>query len=101
MIFILEFSALEKITGIKFKFSNIFLRPVIAGGICGIAAQTAYSLLIRYCGKGLAVALAVGISAFLYIIIAVCIKAVERSDLEMAPGGKKVVKVLEKMKLMR
>ncbi len=101
LIFILEFSALARITGMKFNFSNIFLRPVIAGGICGIAAQTAYSLLIRCCGKSLSVALAVGISAFLYIIVAVCIKAVERSDLEMVPGGKKVVKVLEKMKLMR
>ena len=85
----------------KFNFSNIFLRPVVAGGICGITAQTAYSLLLRCCGKGLSVAFAVGISAVFYIIVAVCIKAVEKSDLEMIPGGKKVVKVLEKMKLMR
>ena len=101
LIFFMEFSALKKITGMKFKISNIFLRPVFAGCICGIAAKTAYSLLLRFCGQKASVALAVGISAVLYLIAAVCIKAVEKSDLEMVPGGKKIAKVLEKMKLMR
>ncbi|MCI8501155.1 MAG: polysaccharide biosynthesis protein [Oscillospiraceae bacterium] len=101
LIFCLEFSALARITGMKFKFSNIFLRPIFAGILCGIAAKTSYGFLIRCCGKGLSVALAIGISAVLYLIAALCVKAVERNDLEMVPGGKKVTKVLEKMKLMR
>lgn len=101
LIFSMEFLALARITKTKFDFSNIFLRPVFAGGICGIAAKTSYSLLIRWCPESLSVALAVGVSVFVYIIVAICVKAVGKNDLILVPGGKKVVKALEKMKLMR
>ncbi len=101
LIFFMEFSALSRITGMKFRVSNIFLKPIFAGCLCGIAAKTAYELLLHFCAKGLAVALAVGIAAVLYMVAAVCIKAVDKNDFAMIPKGEKVAKGLEKMKLMR
>ena len=101
VILILELTALVKITGMKFHYSSIFVRPLIASILCGIAAATAFSLCSRVCSIQLSLFTAILAAAIFYLITAVCLKAVEKSDFEMIPGGKKVAKVLEKMGLMR
>ena len=87
-------------TGIIPDFVSIFVKPLIAAVICGITAyfsEQFYDLLFR---QKIATVLAVLTAIVVYFAALLLIKGIRREDILQMPKGNKIVKILEKRRLI-
>ncbi len=82
-------------------FVSIFIKPLIAGIICGFAAYFAEIFFDLFFKQTIATILAVITAIIVYIIALFVLKAIKREDVLQMPKGNKIVKILEKRKLIR
>lgn len=92
---------LSKETKIKFDLMSVLIKPLLAGTICAVAAYVSQSLMAHVIRAKLATALAIIIAAVVYLISLILLRALTAADIKMMPKGEKIVKRLEKMKLIR
>lgn len=81
-------------------FVSIFVKPLLAGIICGITAyfsEIFFDILFK---QRIATILAVITAITVYIIALVLIRAIKREDILQMPKGNKIVKILEKHRLI-
>jgi len=78
------------------NFMSVFIKPLLASGICAITAYVAYILAAKIMPDKLATCVAIAIAAVFYAISLLCIKAISRDDILMLPKGQKIAKILEK-----
>ena len=81
-------------------FVSIFVKPLFAGIICGITAyfsEIFFDILFK---QRIATILAVITAITVYIIALVLIRAIKREDILQMPKGNKIVKILEKHRLI-
>ncbi len=81
-------------------FVSIFVKPLFAGIICGITAyfsEIFFDILFK---QRIATILAVITAIIVYIIALVLIRAIKREDILQMPKGNKIVKILEKHRLI-
>ena len=77
-------------------------KPLACGIGCGASAFGVNLLLNKFgFGGSLSTLGAVGVAAVVYVLLLFLIKAITRDDIISLPKGKKIIKVLEKLKLMR
>ena len=93
--------ALNKVVGRPVKVARSLARPLLCGILCAIAANTSYELLSRVMGFRVATLLAIAISAGVYAIFVLFMKIITKNEAMLLPKGKKVVKILEKLALLR
>lgn len=102
IVVILGLRCLLKSINIDINTKSVFIKPITASAICIASAYLSYELLskikplvnIRY---GLVVLLiSIIISVIIYVISLILLNALERDDINMLPGGKKIIKRLEK-----
>lgn len=94
--------ALMKETKVKPDFVSVFLKPLIAGAMCGGVAYLVYSLMYNKMNVGNTISTFISIAAgaVVYFAILLLIKGFAKDDIEMLPKGEKIAKVLEKLKLL-
>lgn len=84
---------------------NILLsigKPLICGAVCGGTAWLVSFLLAKTAiATSFSSLVAIAAAALVYVIMLFLIKAITREDIISMPKGKKIIKVLEKLKLMR
>ena len=88
-------------TKITPNFVSILIKPLIAAIICGIAAYFSEILFDFVCVQRVATLLAILTAIIVYFIVLLLIRAIKREDLLQMPKGNKIVKVLEKRRLIR
>lgn len=88
-------------TGIVPDFVSIFVKPLIAGIICGAAAYFSEILFDFVFRQRIATILAVAAAVIVYVIALLMLKAIKREDILQMPKGNKIVKLLEKRRLIR
>lgn len=88
-------------TGIVPDFVSIFVKPLLAGIICGAAAYFSEILFDFAFRQRLATIFAVLTAVVVYIIALFVLRAIKREDILQMPKGNKIVKLLEKRKLIR
>ena len=102
IVVILGLRCLLKSINIDINIKSVFIKPIIASAICIASAHLSFQLLskikplvsIRY---GLvALLISIIIAVIIYIISLILLNALERDDINMLPGGKKIIKRLEK-----
>ncbi len=76
-------------------------KPALAGGTCAVAARLVYGWLAAVLSGTISVLCAILVAVFVYVILLLRLRALEKEDLLMLPGGEKVVKLLEKRGLLR
>ncbi len=93
---------LLKETRVKLNFASVFLKPMIAGLICGAAAWGSEYLMFNVLGieSRLITIVAVGVGAVFYAISILFLKGIVKDDVEMLPKGEKIAKVLAKFGLL-
>ncbi len=93
---------LLKETKVKINLVSVFLKPMIAGLICGVAAKGAMYLLYDVMGieSRLITIVAVGVGAVFYAISILLLKGIVKDDVEMLPKGEKIAKILAKFGLL-
>ena len=83
-------------TGITLNFVSVLVKPLIAGGLCALSAYLSQSLLGMLISGKIATILAIGVACVVYVVALLCLKAIQRSDVQMLPKGQKIAKLLEK-----
>lgn len=82
-------------------FVSIFVKPLLAGVVCGVAAYFSELLFDIFFKQTIATILAVVAAIVAYIIALFLFRAIKREDVLQMPKGNKIVKLLEKRKLIR
>jgi len=101
-IFISEIILLCKYTKVVPNIMATFIKPLIAGALCGFAAWSGYGLMTRFIGEVLSgriiTVVSIVFAALIYFISIVLLKVLTKNDVLMLPKGEKIAKVLEKLK---
>ena len=82
-------------------FVSIFVKPLLAGIVCGAAAYFSEIFFDLFFKQRIATILAVLAAIIAYIIALFLFRAIKREDVLQMPKGNKIVKILEKRKLIR
>ena len=87
---------------VKINVVSVFIKPLVAGALCG---GTAYAANLVLSGKmaldgKISTVICVGAGGAVYLISLLLIRGFAKEDVEMLPKGEKIAKVLEKLKLL-
>lgn len=97
----LNLSAIIKHQRSGMNISKIVMKPVIATGAMAATAYFSYRLLFELSGRNSIATLgSIMLAALVYGVILVLIKGIATEELEMAPGGKRLSKILKKKGLL-
>ncbi|MBE6631443.1 MAG: polysaccharide biosynthesis protein [Ruminococcaceae bacterium] len=92
---------MHKHIGIMPNFVKIFVKPLIAGAVCGAAAIGAFKLFDAVVGGKISTILAVAVAAFVYLIAIFLIRAIDEDDIKMLPKGKKIYSILCRLHIFK
>lgn len=93
---------LSKSTDIKIDIKGTMIKPLLAGLITGIAALGIYTGLFYLLERAKwSVLIAIVFAVVVYVILIGLFHMIERDDVLSLPGGKKLVPVLEKLRILR
>ncbi len=98
VICLINFGFLTAKTGVQIRFTGLFLRPLIAGLLCGAAAGALYPLLSGRLPATLATLTAIAGAGIVYLLAVLALGALGKEDLAALPGGQKLIHLLERRK---
>lgn len=79
---------------------KIFLKPLIAGVLCGVTAFGCSYLLDGRINSKIATIISVGVAAAVYAVVLVVIKGINREDILMLPKGNKICAIMDRFNLL-
>lgn len=100
LIVVVSIPVLCHSAGIPLRFGKVFLKPLLAGAMCGIGSWATYGLLSHIAGNTISSLVAMGIGGIVYVLTLFSMKAIVKYDVLMLPGGEKIAKLLEKCGLI-
>ncbi len=87
---------------VKPSLLKIFIKPLIASLFCGGAARLCYVFLAEKLVSGrIATVISLVIAVFVYAIALICVRGIDKNDLKSMPMGEKLIKTLEKIKIIK
>lgn len=92
---------LHRLLPVPLDYRSIFGKPLFAGVICGFSAYICDFLLTKRVGNSIITFASIGVGAIGYGISLVFCRAISREDVTMLPHGKKILKTLEKLRVIR
>ena len=98
---LLDLTAVIRYSGIRMRFGDFILKPVVAVFIMSLLVYFSYGYLNTVFGSNKAVLLAISLGVIVYAVVLLAVGAVNQADLEMLPGGVKLGRVLSRLKLIR
>ncbi len=93
--------AIIKTTRIRINFISVFVKPIICGILCGVAAYTSYGLCNKFVPEFslkniLILGVSIGFGGLTYVISMLFVKGISKDDVVMLPKGEKIAKILAK-----
>lgn len=93
-----------KYTKVVPNIMGTFIKPLIAGGMCGLTAFTCYGLMTKFLNTHISdmiiTMISIAFAAVIYVIAIVLLRVLTKNDILMLPKGEKIAKVLEKVKVI-
>ncbi|MDF2566813.1 MAG: polysaccharide biosynthesis protein [Oscillospiraceae bacterium] len=99
-ITVVSIHMVRKITKSKFDYMSMFIKPLVAGGLCAIAASASHTFISRIKPGSLATIAAIAVAGIVYVVVLVLIRGIAKDDVLMLPKGEKIAKTLEKHRLI-
>lgn len=101
-VFAGELFMVLKLSGVKLRVRQTFLKPLLSAALCGVSAIASYDLCTGALGMGKSISTVIAILAagFIYIFSLFALRTVEKDDILSFPRGKKLASLLEKLKLI-
>ena len=90
---------ITKYTDLKLNFKRVFVRPFIAGIICGGAAIGSRLLFVRFLPGKISTVLAILSAVLVYVSLIFSVKAIESEDISLLPKGEKIAGFIGKIRL--
>ncbi len=108
-IFLMNIVFMMRYAGYRPKVSKIFLKPFVAGALCGIGAFAVFEVAQRLTQGLFGVRMtaivclipAVVVAAIIYVVALAVMKGLAREDVMMLPKGKKICDFLCKVKIIK
>lgn len=97
VILILHTAVLVRTAGISVNFKAVFLKPLAAAVLCGIAAR----LIFNIGGSFVVTVLAIISAMFVYFISLVLLNTFEESDFSSLPKSEKIIVFCKKYRILR
>ena len=79
---------------------SVVLKPLMCGLMCAAAAYSSHGFLKNVINYKVATILSIGIAGIIYVLGLLLSRCLSSSDLATVPGCKKIVKTLEKYRLL-
>lgn len=99
MAFTIAMTVLRKTIKLDLTFSKFVVKPVIAVAIMGICSYFSYITLSGIIAQKLATIISIIIAVIVYALAVIALKVFSEEELLMMPGGNKICKILEKLKI--
>ncbi|MBR3991743.1 MAG: polysaccharide biosynthesis protein [Clostridia bacterium] len=90
---------ITKYTDLKLNVKRVFVRPFIAGIICGVAAVGSRLLFVRFLPGKISTILAILSAILVYVSLIFSVKAIESEDISLLPKGEKIAGVIKRVRL--
>lgn len=97
--FTIAITSLRKTIKLDLTFSKFVIKPVIAVAIMGICSYFSYLTLSGIIAGKLATIISIIIAVIIYALAIIALKVFSKEEIKMMPGGSKICKVLEKLKV--
>lgn len=97
--FTIAMTSLRKTIKLNLTFSKFVIKPILAVTMMGICSYFSYVTLSGIIAQKLATIIAIAIAVIVYALAIVALKVFSKEEIEIIPGGKKVCKVLVKLKV--
>lgn len=101
IIAFLSISKLRQVVRIRLNLKSILIKPLVSGVICGFSAFLCYQLLSIVKVNSIITILSILVGAVFYIISLAVFNAISRDDVMMLPKANKIIKILEKVRIIR
>jgi len=90
-----------RVSGMRFDFTNILLRPFLAAAGMALAVCGVQTLAGDALSRDMALFLCVGAGVAVYGLLAVLIGAVSRQEMSMLPGGRRLAGLMTRLRIYR
>ena len=100
LIVCISIPVLCRTAGIRIRFTKVFLKPLLAGVLCGVTAWASYGLLSNLAGNTVSTAISILLAGAVYVIVLFLVRGIVKYDVLMLPKGEKIAKLLEKCRLI-
>ena len=83
---------LRRASEMRIPVADVFLRPLFCGALCVPLAYALYAPLSVKASAALALLVAIAVTAFVYVLLVILFRAVDREELALFPFGKRFAK---------
>ncbi len=97
--FTIAITVLRKTIKLNLTFSKFAIKPILAVTMMGICSYFSYIIFSGIIAEKLATILSIVIAVIVYALAIIALKVLSKEEIEMLPGGNKIFKVLEKLKI--
>ena len=94
IVAVLELALIKRVIPAAPSYSRVFLKPLFASLLMGVAVWSVHGLLSPLLGSTLAALGAIGLGVVVYAVLVVALRAISREDLSLMPKGEKLAKIL-------
>lgn len=94
----LNLIAVKKYTGVKFNFVMTYLKPAVSTLVMAVCAFVTYNIVHLVLGNALSTLCAVFSAMLSYVIMILVSGAISLDEMENLPKGKKLVKIIKKLR---
>ena len=98
---VLDLAAVIRYSGVSMPFGEFFGKPVAAVAVMSLAVYGSYHYTEPVLSGNKATLLSILVGVVVYAIVLLATGAVRRQDFEMLPGGRKLSRILTRLKLIR
>ena len=97
----LDFAAVIRYAKTPISFMDFIVKPIAAVSVMSLVVYGSYKFSVSYLGGSKATLVSILIGAIIYGIVLLAVGAIRKQDFELLPGGKKLGRILTKLKLIR
>lgn len=101
VIAFLSLNSLRKHVNVTLNFTGILIKPLICGAICGFFAFFCNFLLTNLSKHSIITPLSILVGAVFYVVSLGIFNVISKDDVLMLPKGNKILKTLEKLRIIR
>jgi len=99
---ILNYTAVVSWTGLGIDLNYMVIKPAFAAGLMGVGVYLAHGKFMAFgLTQNKATILAIALGAAIYSIVLIAIGGIKKKDLELLPGGQRLVMLLSKFGVFR
>ena len=98
---VIEYIYIRKHLKIRLNLMDYFIKPLITVIIMFFAAKVSYLIFSQVIGDKLSTLLAIAIGGIVYLIVILMIGGINKQEMLAMPKGEKLVKISEKIGLMK